>query len=197
MRTRFIRVLCAAVLILLMLPLDASAATPSGTHTIVVDSKDVATLKQLTQSGAKLLVDYGAFSLWKTNEPQHQAVVARASVKTRDDFGVVHLRGGASVNTITGASPVASAVRQSKTSDFQFWMVQFVGPIKPAWLAKLRKMGIEIVAYMPNNAYVVWLDGAQLTQLESLTKSDPTVQWTDAYHPAYRIAPALQNTTVT
>jgi len=196
-RVQFHRILCAAILVLLMLPLDASAAVPSDTHKLVVDSRDVATLKQLTQSGAKMLVDYGAFSLWKTTDPQHQAVAARASVKTRDDFDVVHLRGGKSINTITGAPVVASTVRQSQTSDFQFWMVQFIGPIKPAWLAKLRKMGIEIVAYMPNNAYVVWLDGAHLTQLEGLPTSDPTVQWTDAYHPAYRIAPALQNATVT
>src|SRR5437868_5138028 len=75
----------------------------------------------------------------------------------------------------------------------QFWMVQFVGPIKPAWLARLRKAGIEIVAYMPNNAYVLWLDGGQLAQLEQQEKADPTVQWTGPYHPAYRIAPALQS----
>lgn len=196
MHRRFIRVLCVAILVLLMLPLDAAAVTPSGAHKIVVDSKDSATLKQLTQSGAQLIVDYGSFSLWKTNDPQHQAVAARATVKTRDDFDVVHLRGGKSINTVTGAPAVASAVRQSQTSSFQFWMVQFVGPIKPAWLAKLRKMGIEIVAYMPNNAYVVWVDGAHLTQLQGLTTSDPTVQWTDAYHPAYRIAPALQSATI-
>lgn len=192
-RVQFSRILCAAILVLLMLPLDASAAVPSDTHKLVVDSRDVPTLKQLTQSGAKMLVDYGAFSLWKTNESQRQAVGARQSVKLRDDYDLVHLRGGNVVNTVNGAAPIAANVRQSKASDFQFWMVQFVGPIKPAWLAKLRKLGIEIVAYMPNNAYVVWLDGSALTQLENLAKSDPTVQWTDAYHPAYRLAPRLQN----
>lgn len=192
-RVQFNRILCAAILVLLMLPLDASTAVPSDTHKLVVDSRDVATLKQLTRSGAKMLVDYGAFSLWKTNEPQRQAVGARQSVKLRDDYDLVHLRGGNVVNTVNGAGPVAANARQSKASDFQFWMVQFVGPVKPVWLANLRKLGIEIVAYMPNNAYVVWLDGPQLTQLENLAKSDPTVQWTDAYHPSYRLAPTLQN----
>lgn len=192
-RVRFMRILCASILVLLMLPLDASAAPPTGTHKIVVDSKDVATLKQLTQSDAKLLVDYGAFSLWKTNDSQRQAVSTRPSVNPRDDYDLVHLRGGNVVNTVNGAAPIAANVRQSKASDFQFWIVQFIGPVKPAWLANLRKLGIEIVAYMPNNAYVVWLDGSALTQLENLAKSDPTVQWTDAYHPSYRLAPTLQN----
>ena len=102
------------------------------------------------------------------------------------------MRGGTSINTVAGAPAVATSVQQARSVGKQLWMVQFVGPIKQAWLARLRKMGIEVVAYMPNNAYVVWLDGGQLTQLERQAKADPTVQWTGAYHPAYRIAPTLQ-----
>ncbi|MGI8858237.1 MAG: S8 family serine peptidase [Thermomicrobiales bacterium] len=182
-----------AMLILLLLPLDATAATPSGpSHKIVVDSKDTGTLKQLAQSGATLLADYNSFSLWRTSDAQKQAVAARSSVKARDDFDLIQLRGGTSINTVAGAPPVVASAQQTKSSGKQLWMVQFVGPIKPAWLARLRKAGIEVVAYMPNNAYVVWLDGGQLTQLEQQAKADPTVQWTGAYHPAYRIAPPLQ-----
>jgi hypothetical protein len=190
-------IVCAAILILLLLPLDATAATPSGpSHKIIVDSKDTSTLKQLALGGATLLADYGSFSLWRTNDAQKQAVASRSSVKAHDDFDVVQLRGGTSINTVAGAPAVATNVQQIKSSGKQLWMVQFVGPIKQAWLARLRKMGIEVVAYMPNNAYVVWLDGGQLTQLEQQAKADPTVQWTGAYHPAYRIAPTLQTAKV-
>ena len=192
MACKRLAILCIGILTLLMLPLDASSALPSGTHKIIVDSSDVATLKELARSGATLLVDYGPFSLWRTNDPHQQAVGARASVTVRDDFDVIHLRGSGVSNTVNGAASVAANVRQSKATGFQFWMVQFVGPIKPDWLAKLHALGIEIVAYMPNNAYVVWLDGPRLTQLEGLTNSDPTVQWNGPYHPAYRLAPSLQ-----
>ena len=186
-------IFCVSLLIMLLLPLDATAAIPSGpSHKIVVDSADSATLKQLAQSGATLLADYGSFSLWRTSDAQKQAVASRASVKARDDFDIIPLRGGASINTVAGAPAVATNVQQTKSGGKQLWMVQFVGPIKQAWLARLRKLGIEVVAYMPNNAYVIWLDGGQLTQLEQQAKADPTVQWTGAYHPAYRIAPPLQ-----
>jgi subtilisin-like proprotein convertase family protein len=186
-------ILCVAILILLLLPLDATAATPSGpSHKIVVDSKDTGTLKQLALSGAILLADYGSFSLWRTSDAQKQTVASRSSVKAHDDFDVVQLRGGKSINTVAGAPAVATNVQQTKSNGKQLWMVQFVGPIKQAWLARLRKAGIEVVAYMPNNTYVIWLDGGQLTQLEQQAKADPTVQWTGAYHPAYRIAPTLQ-----
>ncbi|MHB8647920.1 MAG: hypothetical protein ACYDAR_19235, partial [Thermomicrobiales bacterium] len=188
-----VAIICVGILILFMLPLDASTALPSGTHKILVDSSDIATLKDLAQSGATLLVDYGPFSLWRTTDPQQQAVAARASVTVRDDFDVIHLRGSAVINTVNGAGAVAANVRQTKASDYQFWMVQFVGPIKPAWLANLQRLGIAIVAYLPHNAYVVWLDGPRLTQLEGLTNTDPTVQWTGPYHPAYRLAPSLQS----
>lgn len=167
---------CVAILMLLLLPLDATAATPSGpSHKVIVDSKDTGTLKQLAQGGATLLADYSSFSLWRTNDTQKQAVAARASVKAHDDFDLVQLRGGAAINTVTGAPAVAPSVQQTKSSGKQLWMVQFVGPIKQAWLVRLRKLGIEVVAYMPNNAYVTWLDGGQLTQLEQQAKADPTI----------------------
>ena len=188
-----VSIFSVAILFLLLLPLDAAAATPSGpSHKIIVDSADTGTLKQLAQSGATLLVDYGSFSLWRTSDTQTQAVAARASVKAHNDFDHIELRGGASIDTVAGAPAVAASVQQTKSSGKQLWMVQFVGPIKQVWLARLRKLGAEVVAYLPNNAYVIWLDGGQLTRLEQQAKADPTIQWTGAYHPAYRIAPSLQ-----
>src|SRR4051794_27169149 len=102
-----VSVVCISILIMLLLPLDAHAAIPSGpSHKIVVESEDVATLKQLAQSGATLLADYGSFSLWRTNDTQRQAVAAKQSVKSRDDYDVIKLRGGTSINTVSGAPPV-------------------------------------------------------------------------------------------
>ena len=92
----------------------------------------------------------------------------------RDALNTIYLR-GTTLDTTTGSvASGASNVKQTKASGKQFCMVQFVGPVKGTWLDKLKKLGIEIVAYVPNNAYVVWLDGGALTQLENLAKTDPT-----------------------
>lgn len=193
MRQRQWSLLLVGMLLIGMLPLEAAAAPPSkGTHKLIVQNSDTAALKALAQSGGKQLADYGSFSLWQAPEIQAQTVTGRSSVAVRDDLNTIQLR-GVTLDTTTGTvAPVATNVRQGKTTGKQFWMVQFVGPIKSEWLDNLKKLGIEIVGYVPNNAYVIWLDGNALTQLESLAKTDPTIQWTGEYHPQYRLAPAFR-----
>lgn len=175
------------------LPLSVAVAAPpaKGAHKVIVQNTDAAARKSVEQGGGTLLADYGAFSLYAlpgTSAQAQSLAAARETVRVRDDLNLIQLRGGA-IDTTSGAAPVAANVRQAKAGGRQLWFVQFVGPVMTAWLDNLRKLGIEIVAYVPNNAYIVWLDGGQLAQLESLEKSDPTIQWTGAYHPHYRLAP--------
>jgi len=125
-------------------------------------------------------------------DAQRSAFAARASVTTPSDFDSIHLREMDIDTTRPVSSPSVNA-RQMRVSGKQFWLVQFVGPIQPAWLDQLRTDGAEIVQYLPNNAYVIWGDDAALTQIEQSVSSDPVRQWTGAYHPAYRLAPMLQN----
>jgi hypothetical protein len=138
------------------------------------------------------VVDYGSFSLWKTNEPQRQAVGARQSVKLRDDYDLVHLRGGNVVNTVNGAAPVAANARQSKASDFNSdGAVRRPGQARMVGkLAQTRHRDCGVHAEQRLRRLARW---AAVDATENLAKSDPTVQWTDAYHPSYRLAPRLQN----
>lgn len=183
--------LAASLLLLGLLPLSSGGGLAgAGTHKVLVDRTDGATLADLQRAGARLLVDYDAFSLWEVPEITAQAIAGRDKVQQRDDFNDIHVRTG-KITTPSSMPPVPANLRQGKASGLQLWMVQFVGPVKPEWLDSLKKLGIEIVIYMPNNAYVVWLDGARLAQLEALVQKDPTVQWTGAYEPAYRLEPSL------
>lgn len=179
-----------------MLPLtSASGIAGAGTHKVLVDRADGATLTMLAQSGARLLVNYDAFVLWEVPDTKIQTVAGRASVQQRDHFNDIYVRTG-KITAPSSVPPVPANLRQSKASSgYQLWMVQFVGPIKGDWLENLHKLGIEAVIYMPNNAYVVWVDGAGLKQLQALVGKDPTVQWTGAYEPAYRLEPSLQTLT--
>ncbi|HHL31020.1 MAG TPA: hypothetical protein ENJ41_00445, partial [Oceanospirillales bacterium] len=54
----------------------------------------------------------------------------------------------------------------------------------------LKKMGIKIVSYMPNNAYVVKLGQ---NKKSSLTKNEQ-IRWVGEYIPDYKISPNLYNT---
>ncbi|MCC6189756.1 MAG: S8 family serine peptidase [Anaerolineales bacterium] len=66
-------------------------------------------------------------------------------------------------------------------------LVQFGGPIEGAWLANLEKAGLRPLQYYAHNAYLVWGTAASRLAAESA----PAVRWTGAFHPAYKISPAL------
>lgn len=175
-------------------------AAPAATHAdratrttskIIVDARDTATLAVLPQQGGIMLADYGSFSLWRVPQTAAGTLRTRASVTYQDDFDTIMLRGSA-FDTRSGAPAVSAKLRQQRVAGPQFWMVQFVGPIKAAWLEELRGLGLHPVSYMPNHAYVVWGNDTNLQQLEQRVPTSSTIQWTGPYHPAYRLEPALQ-----
>jgi len=188
---------------------------------LLVDVGDTAAIADLQASGARLLADYGAFGLWQVpNSTRTIALAGRDSVAVVDGFNTIHLRGGNAIDTSTAAGTVQNErgllplamtprLQQARTTASQFWMVQLIGPTQDAWLDQLTKLGLQTVAYMPNNAYVVWGNGAAIDRLSSLATAGLTlatevkgtaaqatstinpVQWAGPYQPAYRLAPSL------
>ena len=55
-------------------------------------------------------------------------------------------------------------------------LVQFVGPIKDAWLERLRSTGARIVEYVAQNGYVVHASGAEVDRLAGLVGTYPAVR---------------------
>ena len=55
-------------------------------------------------------------------------------------------------------------------------LVQFVGPIKDAWLERLRSTGARIVEYVAQNGYVVHASGAEVDRLAALVGTYPAVR---------------------
>ena len=178
---------------------------------VLVDVGDAEAIRQLQTSGARLLADYGAFSLWQITAPSRAPeLTGRPSVATLTNFSSIFLRDGNVINTSSAQASVTNErglqslstsprLQQARSSMPQLWLAQFVGPVKDEWLDTLRELGLQVVAYMPNNAYVVWGDGAALDKLDSQVMAFQTsqvsagfVQWAGAYQPSYRLAPALQ-----
>ncbi len=175
------------------LPVSIRAAQAPPTQKILVDAGDREALKQLAASGAVQLADYGAFSLWSVTGVQAANVINHPGVTARPDFDAISLRGGIAINTDAGGSQpsLPDNLRQAAGPAPELWMAQFVGPIKDEWLAVLIEAGLEIVIYMPSNAYVVWGEAAH-ARLAQLASKNTFIQWTGAYHPGYRLAPSLQ-----
>jgi subtilisin-like proprotein convertase family protein len=159
-----------------------------GYNKVTIDAADKAALTAAARNGGYELADYGSFSLWKIpTTPSLNAITRTNAVQAHPEFDQIELRSGKVSTTRPNA-------REARTGGPQLWLVQFVGPIKTEWLETLKKAGITPVIYTPNNAYVVWADGSQLDQLNSLVATgNSVVQWAGNYKPEYRLAPSLQN----
>src|SRR5687768_14124828 len=100
-RFRIFPLLLVLLLALAAVPRASAAFEPAAPTSagpfqkLIVDSKDTATLKNLATSGAELLADYGAFSLWSVASSGVSRFSALSSVSVRNDFNRIALRGGA------------------------------------------------------------------------------------------------------
>ncbi len=56
-------------------------------------------------------------------------------------------------------------------------VIQFAGPIKRSWIEQLRAIGAEIIAYVPNNAYIIRGSSHALARVAAM---DAGIQATDA-----------------
>ncbi len=94
-----------------------------------------------------------------------------------------------------GLQAVASPGSES-TGSSQFRLIQFVGPVKRAWLEQLEASGLEAIAYVPNNAYLVRGDSNARARLMSRNQNaeargEGFVQWEGAFLEEHKIHPAL------
>ncbi len=67
------------------------------------------------------------------------------------------------------------------------YIVQFKGPVQEAWKEQVRSLGGRVMDYIPDYAFLVWMDGAARAQVEALD----TVRWVGLYQPAYKFDPDL------
>ncbi|MCL4296729.1 MAG: S8 family serine peptidase [Anaerolineae bacterium] len=178
-------------------PVEAQA--PAG-QKVLIDAVDEQTFKELAASGATLLVDYGAFSLWRVSQAQVAAVSQQSSLQSQPDFDEIPLRGGQVIKTGPGKAVVPAVpdkLRQNPVQAEEMWLVQFIGPVREEWLNTLTEKGqLEIVGYLPNNAYIVWGKAAHEI-LEEIARANSFIQWLGPYHPAYRLEPSLQQAAAT
>jgi subtilase family protein len=144
-----------------------------------------------------------------SSAPGHQPSTPLA---VRDDFNVLLLRAGAidtTADAVEGefigfaraAEPDGARAGDSsnaqKTGGADLRLVQFVGPVKREWLEELRASGVEIIAYVPNNAYLVRGDRRASGRLlkagrEAAARGKGFIQWEGPYLDEYKIHPAVK-----
>jgi subtilisin-like proprotein convertase family protein len=127
----------------------------------------------LERSDARAIARYQSFTL--VDAAGHDAERLRqAGADRRDDMREVRL-GARDVDPARRRSLAAKGTpRRGRAPGLA--LVQFVGPVKPSWLERLRGIGVRVVNYAAQNGYVVHGDGPALDELAALVGRDPAVR---------------------
>src|SRR5690242_15722656 len=97
----------------------------------------------------------------------------------------IHLRNGA-----ISTPPKAAAAVQTRTftpAASGLFLVQFTDPVQPAWREQLRRMGVELVRYVPDDAFIARFNNVSPASVGALS----FVHWVGAYRPEHKIHPRL------
>jgi len=154
-----------------------------------IQVSDPALARQIAAAGGKLIADYGSFQLYDLALPT-TAVLNHPAVEIRDEFNVIWLN---AAPLDTRRSEV-QALRHNLGAfeGKHLHLVQFAGPVLPVWHAEILATGVQIVTYIPENAYLVYGDAASLGRLQMMGITAGHIQWEGAYLDAYKLDPAAR-----
>src|SRR5688572_22113714 len=99
------------------------------------------------------------------------------------DSSMLFLRAGTFDPLVTALAPPSPAL--AAAGDTRYGIVQFRQGQMPSQ-ARLAALGVDIVAYLPDHAYLVRWNGAR-----AAVAAMPETRWTGSYLPGYKFDPTL------
>ena len=90
-------------------------------------------------------------------------------------------------DTRAAAPAIPADLRSGPTEGDAYHVVQLAGPITDAQKAALRARGLDVLDYVPNNAFMVRGTAAQVAACAAAGE----IVWSSPLHPAWRIDPML------
>ena len=121
--------------------------------------------------GYRQIADYGAWRLFEGdagNLPAKSRVLLDSHLLKFDRLKIDTRL--SSINVPTGFS-----LKAADAAALQ--IVQFVGPIKDAWLDQLRATGAVPVQYIDSNGYLVWANAAARSKLDAMVSAAQVLQF--------------------
>jgi MYXO-CTERM domain-containing protein len=146
---------------------------------------------ELEKQGARVLGDYGSFKLVQVDTATLESLPAAPGVELRDDYDHILLNAGV-IDTTSASATSLRGMRKTAFAGKRFHLVHFSGPVRSEWLEELESTGVKVVTYVPNNAYLVYGDGAALGSLQRHITASKTIQWDGEYLDDYKLDPSIQ-----
>lgn len=161
-----------------------SYRSPGATHKLMIPAGEAPALEARRRSQR-----YDSFTIVEVSNAELQSLGRKGAMSRfslRDDLNLILLRSG-QIDT-TGPEPeVPADLRQPNFSKRSLHLVQLFGPPTPETLGALESTGVNIISYIPNNAYLVWARSSELRQLRDIRRRSDLIQWDGPFHPAYKL----------
>jgi hypothetical protein len=159
----------------------------------------------INEDGAK------SISPLSIGETSQENAYEQSSAQIRDDFNVLLLRsriidtsddasflgvGKQLTSDVTDSVSATLSIQKENFKGSRLRLIQFAGPVKRVWLDELQNMGLEVIAYVPNNAYLVREDTNSSARLAGSIRAaqsagEAFIQWQGDFKPEDKIHPAL------
>jgi subtilisin-like proprotein convertase family protein len=179
-----------ALLVLVVVAVSADAqrtARNSAPHLFSV-STDGRPAAALARTEAAVVARYGAFTLVQASGDD-AARLRRAGADLRDDMREVRV-GRRVLDPAHDRAPLGTRTRPRGPG---LAVVQFVGPIKDAWLERLRRTGVLVVTYMAENGYLVRGSGEELAAVAELVGTDAAVRAVVPFEAADKLGAGVRS----
>lgn len=134
----------------------------------------------------QVVAAYEAFVVVAVDDSEARKLLRRFPCEDMSDQYALRI-GGIDIDPLSDAAR-GRAAPQAVDDTPHHYLVQFVGPIKPAWLTALRKAGGTPRSPAGGFAYIVRADGAAFARIRAL----PWVRWAGHLRHEDRIATALK-----
>ncbi len=178
----------------------------SSRHKLILSSEDAPIFNELQNKNAiDDVIDYGSFKLVVVDEQRlgGRAGLEALQVPVRDDQDLIALNGHvldtnfaeetySRLPTTLRQKDISESLLKGATPRGGLYIVQFAGPVQDRWLDSLKDTGVEVVSYLPSNAYVVRASRGSALGLPALKRRNSFVQFLGDYEPAFRLSPVLQ-----
>jgi subtilisin-like proprotein convertase family protein len=169
-------------------PARAAYKSSSGRHKIQISDPNV--VEMLKSRKVKTIGEYDSFTLVEVDTETAEELTGKKQGEWRDDYNVIMLNAHPIDTTSDNAVKMQEAGGADSTGR-RLHLVHFPGPIQPEGYDALIKMGVEIVTYIPNNAYLVYGDRASLRRVRNAARANGLLQWEAPYVEAMKVDPSV------
>lgn len=147
------------------------------------------------RSGITRWHDYGTFALYKVTDAALAGLPA-GSYRLADEMDRL-LFTAYPFDTQQDSLDLPDGLMTAVPATPSLHLIQFVGPIKDEWLARVAATGAVPIHYVANNGYLVWTDGNGRAQLQRLVDAGDFLQYSAPYQPYFKLGTAVASHNLT